>query len=60
MRELQRSIDHEKKLRQFMDIKKSEREEDEFTKQHKRKKGTQLNHSVIIIGDGVLRAEDIV
>ncbi|XP_063724030.1 coiled-coil domain-containing protein 63-like [Symsagittifera roscoffensis] len=42
MRELQRSIDHEKKLRQFMDIKKSEREEDEFTKQHKRKKEEEM------------------
>ena len=41
MRELQRSIDHEKKLREFMDIKKSEREEDEFTKAHKKKKGAQ-------------------
>merc|ERR1712226_1133308 len=42
MRELQRSIDHEKKLRQFMDIKKSEREEDEFTKQHKKKKEEEM------------------
>lgn len=42
MKELQRIIDHDKKLREFMNIKGKEREEDDYLKAWRQKKGQCL------------------